>query len=372
MTVDPVLDPSALLSRLPGYLPAAKTLKSSQDGIAALVHTTMSALDFRLIGIEEGSAGRDLPGNVLPDEWNAHGPGHYTLVYKHDQSSLSFVLHVSKLGSRTMINGIATQVWLPDSSICLMLIDSLKSDKAASMDVSTEDFTSSSFFPYDAGASNAAPLVHGFIASNRVTDFVSRYKLSMIQKLVPGLRKEGYTELPAEAGSSSSASRPPPRTGSPQPARPQPDVPPQGPDMRVPYSHIPPQNPLEIGRRDRDPFPSNPFAPPNLFPDAGGDGMFVGPNHPIFGGRGQGGANGPMGAPRGPWGGDGFLPPMGAPPGARFDPVGPFPGLRGPPGSPGGGGGGGMPGRGPRFGPDNDEFMPPGMVRASLVCLSPI
>jgi proteasome inhibitor subunit 1 (PI31) len=79
-----------------------------------------------------------------------------------------------------------------------------------------------------------------------------------------------------------------------------------------------------------------------------------------------------MGAPHGPWGGDGFLPPMGAPPGARFDPVGPFPGLRGPPGFPGGGGSGGMPGRGPRFGPDNDEFMPPGMVRASLVCLSPI
>lgn len=61
----------------------------------------------------------------------------------------------------------------------------------------------------------------------------------------------------------------------------------------------------------------------------------------------------PLGGPRGPWGGDGFLPPMGAPPGARFDPVGP--GLG--PFPPGGGG------RAPRRmgDPDNDEFMPPGM-----------
>lgn len=64
-------------------------------------------------------------------------------------------------------------------------------------------------------------------------------------------------------------------------------------------------------------------------PGAGGDGMLVGPNHPLFqrereqydplripGTGGQGN--------RGPWGGDGFLPPLGAPPGARFDPVGPF------------------------------------------------
>ena len=82
--------------------------------------------------------------------------------------------------------------------------------------------------------------------------------------------------------------------------------------------------------------------------------MFVGPNHPIFGPgmRGQGG--------RGPWGGDGFLPPMGAPPGARFDPVGPglgpFPG--GP--IPGRGPSRGMPGAGNMNDPDFDDFPPPG------------
>lgn len=110
MAVDSALDPSALISRLPSYLPQSKTLKYAQDGLAALVHAAMSALDFRLVGIDESSPNHDLPGNVLPDEWNAHGPGHYTLLYKHDQSSLKFVLHVSKLGSRTMINAIASEV----------------------------------------------------------------------------------------------------------------------------------------------------------------------------------------------------------------------------------------------------------------------
>lgn len=83
--------------------------------------------------------------------------------------------------------------------------------------------------------------------------------------------------------------------------------------------------------------------------------MFVGPEHPIFGpGMRRPGMGSPLGG-RGPWGGDGFLPPLGAPPGARFDPVGPFPG-------PGAGPFRGLPGRGNTRDPDNDEFMPPGAV----------
>lgn len=118
-------------------------------------------------------------------------------------------------------------------------------------------------------------------------------------------------------------------------------------------------NPLEIGRNDLDPIP-NPFAGKSpIQPLNPGGGMYVGPNHPIFGQGRQPGGTGPQG----PWGGDGFLPPMGAPPGARFDPVGPF----GPMGG-GGAGIGGFPGRGggarPYGGPfsgepDNDEFLPP-------------
>jgi len=183
---------------------------------------------------------------------------------------------------------------------------------------------------------------------------MSQFVLTTVQKLVPGLRKEGYTEASTDSSTNVGSSQP--RPEAPAPARPRPDEPPYSPDRMSPRFDPRPMNPLEIGRRDLDPFPSNPFAPPSLFP-SGGDGMFVGPNHPIFGA----GMRGQSPGGRGRWGGDGFLPPMGAPPGARFDPVGPdlgsfpggsFPGpgqpLRGPPG-----------GRNLR-GPDNDEFMPPG------------
>lgn len=189
---------------------------------------------------------------------------------------------------------------------------------------------------------------------------MSSLQLQIIQKLIPGLRKDGYTESSNEPSNVSGSN--PPRT-RPEPARPNPQGPSHPPESSFPSrSHIPPESPLSIGRSDLDPFPGiNPFAPPPLFPGGpqGGGGMFVGPDHPIFGGRNPGGVEG-----RGPWGGDGFLPPMGAPPGARFDPVNPFSGGIG--GIPGRGRGSGGPLGGPRPGgirdPDNDEFMPPGMV----------
>ncbi|PCH41282.1 hypothetical protein WOLCODRAFT_137294 [Wolfiporia cocos MD-104 SS10] len=338
-----ILDPAAIISALPNVLPPTKRrLESPQDGLAALVHTAMVALGFRLIAVDEGTPARSIINNVFPEEWNAHGPGHYTFRYKHEQSSLEFVVKVVKLGSRTLINSIAVE-----------------SDKAATLDISTNDFSSPSFFPHDLSVADAQPLVHGFISSNRVADFMSQLQLTTIQKLIPGLRKEGYTE---SSDSSTNAGGSQPRADVPPPARPQTNEPPQVPERSRLYE--PPRSPFEIGRRDLDPFPRNPFAPPPLFPDNGGDGMFVGPNHPIFGPGMRG--TGPGG--RGPWGGDGYLPPLGAPPGARFDPVGPgFGPLPGGPlsggrlGGPFGGGlGRGMPGAGNMQDPDNDEFMPPG------------
>jgi len=252
---------------------------------------------------------------------------------------MEFVIKISKLGSRTMFNAIAVE-----------------NDKATSLDISTSDFTSPSSFPYTVGT---APLVHSYISSNRVADFVSQFKLKIIQKLVPGLRKDGYTEeVDITTGNSSNSED----NWEPRPAtvRTPPTIPRYNPDNESPL-RIPSRNPFEIGRRDLDPAPGGSFQPPPLFSPSSGDGMFVGPDHPIFGSRGPGGIGG-MPA-RGPWGGDGFLPPMGAPPGARFDPVGP---RFGP--GPGGVGTGQFPGNwGPRRpnlpgqgDPDNDEFMPPG------------
>jgi proteasome inhibitor subunit 1 (PI31) len=105
-----LLDPSAILSLLPGLLPSDKKLGSPQDGIMALLHAAMSALAFRLIGADDSASVNSFQDNVLPDEWNKDGPGHYVLRYRHDQSSLDFVVKLTKLGGRSLINAIAVEV----------------------------------------------------------------------------------------------------------------------------------------------------------------------------------------------------------------------------------------------------------------------
>lgn len=106
-----IFDPSALISSLPNILPPQKkSLQSPQDALAALLHTAMSALAFRLIGVDDSTSSQTFPNNTLPEDWNNHGPGSYTFRYKHEQSSLEFHLKVSKLGSRTVVNAIALEV----------------------------------------------------------------------------------------------------------------------------------------------------------------------------------------------------------------------------------------------------------------------
>ena len=113
MTTD-ILDPSAVLSKLPQLLPAeSKALASPQDGVASLVHAAFTVLAFRLIAIDETSTSiNQISSNVLPAGWNAGGPGHYTFKYRHDQSSLEFIVKLSKLGARTLINAIALEASL--------------------------------------------------------------------------------------------------------------------------------------------------------------------------------------------------------------------------------------------------------------------
>lgn len=106
-----ILDPAAICALLPTLLPPnSKKLNSPHDGIAALVHTALSTLAFRLIAVDEASTSISSASNILPEPWNQHGPGNYTFRYKHDQSSLEFVVKVSKLGTRTLINAIAVEV----------------------------------------------------------------------------------------------------------------------------------------------------------------------------------------------------------------------------------------------------------------------
>lgn len=365
-----LLDPSALLEQLPGLLPApeawqnsesgeasgsgsATSLRSPHDGLAALAHTILTRLGFRLTSLSDepsDKAVQSFAGNALPPAWNASGPGSYTFRYAHEQSSMTFLVKVVSLGARLLIHATA-----------------LESNRTESFEVELDRFTSRSFWPWPSSSGEA--LVNGFVSSSRVSDFAFGFQVKIVQKLVPGLRKEGYEEVtdtdqgsagqPPVAGPSSSRQQPPPRPAGPH-----------DPDDFYPPAPI--RDPLRIGDRDLDPLGGRGgenFGPPPLFGGGpgrfpGGDdggGMIVGPNHPMFRDR-FGGGHGPGGGV--------------VPPGARFDPVTPFGGGMAP-NRPGGGNGPLGPGaRGPRRpgmgDPDWDDMPPPGgNVSRSRVQYSP-
>ncbi|KAG8928145.1 hypothetical protein FRC02_007294 [Tulasnella sp. 418] len=278
------LNPSALLETLPTLLPSDDgVIASPMDALAALLHTAMIALGFRLVAIDESSPTQEYPDGVLPSGWKRSSPDSYSLRYRHEQSSLVFLLKIVKLGNRALVHGIA-----------------LESDKTTTVDVLTSDYFSASFFPYERGSS-INPLQEGYISLTRVKDLIALYKVNILQKLIPGLQKEGYEENPENANVPE-ASRNPQRQAPPR-GEPPFNLPPQRREDYYDPLRIP-----QVGRSDLDPIPRNPFQPPPLFGGDEGDGMFVGPNHPLFRDRRE-----PGGA-RGPWGGDGYLPPMGAPP----------------------------------------------------------
>lgn len=77
--------------------------------------------------------------------------------------------------------------------ICNNYLKFKQDNKTATLDIVTEDYTSESFFPFDASTSNQ-PLIHGFISSNRFNDFIKTYKLNILQRLIPGLNKPGYED----------------------------------------------------------------------------------------------------------------------------------------------------------------------------------
>ncbi|SNX84859.1 uncharacterized protein MEPE_03568 [Melanopsichium pennsylvanicum] len=345
MMID-LLDPSALLSVLPTLLPASSSepqLRNPSDALAALIHTILTRLDFRLVGLSEDDrlpTSSDVPtslpneANKLPSQWNHKGPDHYAFRYKQNQSSLDYLVKLVKLGSRSIVHGIA-----------------LQGSKTSTMEVQLGDFFSTSYWPFP--NKDAEPLVNGYIGSSRVKDLVIAFKVQVLQQLVPGLRKDGYTEEESAAsntGSGSGSSTQSIRNSQSNP----PPLPPfagDEDDPSLPTAQAPYRNPLIIGDRDLDPLGGSPLrlpprfgggsggtsAPPPLFPGAGGDtggGMFVGPNHPIFRDRfpQQGGQGLPQGA---------------VPPGARFDPIYPAGAA------PGQGPGGGV-GRFDPFNPDPD------------------
>jgi hypothetical protein len=312
-----ILDPSAVIHSTSQNV---SILHNPYDAIAAASHSIMISVGFRFAGLGD-DARQEGDGTIkkLPENWNQYGPHCYNFRYSHPQSSLTFVIKIVRLGDKCIILGLG-----------------IGDNKTATLDIVTEDYTSESFFPFDASTSNQ-PLIHGFISSNRFNDFIKTYKLNILQRLIPGLNKPGYED---ESNSSSTTT-----TASTRPSNPNAATQPR--NFR---STDDPTYP-DVGGSDLNPLGGVGSGGLRL-PGSGG-GMFVGPNHPIFGNPGSSSLDDPSGL----FGGPQPLPRGSVPPGARFDPIGPFGSL---PVRPSGNRPGRRDPRGPHSGePDNDELQPP-------------
>ncbi|KAG0318537.1 hypothetical protein BGZ99_005612 [Dissophora globulifera] len=369
-------------------------LGNPYEGLAALTHAMMTAVGFKLVGLgEDDSLGdrqsiEDLSkANVLPERWNASKES-YSFRYTHSHSQLTYLIKCMRLAGKCVIHGTTIET----SKIC-------------SLELEVKDFASPSYFPFTTATNlNTDPLWNGFISRSRINDLIAQFKLKIVQQLIPGLSKPGYQEESAPSstttGSGSTSGtgagrradpgyypddplRFPGVGGIPQPGRP--GFVPRPPIFGDPFSAEDPEfmgNPFEIGRSDLDPFGGRigggfggigglgGIGSGGIGGSSGG-GMYVGPNHPMFrrppGGIGGSGGSGIYGGPQ-------PLPRGSVPPGARFDPIGPFgpsggsaPGAgtahRDPHQWPASGQGRGA-GRGVPFSgePDNDDAPPPGYM----------
>ena len=331
-------------------------LKDPYAAVALFSHACMLAVGFRLIGLGEDhkieAQSSPEAAQPLPSEWDASSS--YAFRYAHSQSSMEYVIKILRLGNKALISGLA-----------------LDHDKTASFEIKAQDYISEgSLQNQSSEADTKTVLGHIFISPGRITDLASLFRSSVIQKLAPGIHKAGYEDTPSTSTATENPrrqeqdNRPPQydplRDDRQDPARPNPypyadplaaprrphpagDFPPPGFDdeydlMRPPRGMQPGQTPFgNIGERDLYPPGLGPNDPLRMGPGGGGfrggGGMHPTFDDPMFGGQGgQGGGYDPM-----------------APPGARYDPVGPgdgrpqgrmgggsrFPGGQGPgPGNP--------------------------------------
>lgn len=319
----------------------------------------MLAVGFRMVGLGEDHKLETPPTHPeqtpeLPSEWNAH-PGSYAFRYKHEQSSMEFLLKANRMGNKVVIMGMG-----------------LGDDRTCSFDVATNEFVSDGNLPATPKKEGSSDdevddaIIKVFISNGRLSDLGSLLRLNVIQKLAPSLQKPGYEETRENTQQSSSDTRTSQdtrdrnRTPQQDPLRDDRYQPPRPFPLADPLAH--PRRPMpepmpgfedefETGR-PRGGMPGGASG----FPRIGDRDLYpqgLGPNDPMRGGIGPGLGSGGMGgggmhptfdepmfAGQGQRGG-GYDPQV--PPGARFDPMNPAaPGMGGG-GHPRGAGMGGRP-----------------------------
>lgn len=337
-----VLAADSLAEIIASILPenVSPQLKTPYDALAIAAHSTMVAVGFRLIGLGEDHK-IDIDSNTehsqsLPPEWNASQ--HYAFRYAHSQSSMEYLLKVNRMGNKAIVLGMA-----------------VGDDKPASFDVKVADYVSESNLPATPVATEDGNGVCDiFISTGRLADFGVLMRIQIIQKLLPSLQKEGYeesttsnTRARAERGNTNAPQSDPLREDYQPPARPHPLHDPLAQPRRpFPAGELPPpgfEDPYDLNR---------PLRPAGGMPGYGNIGerdlypQGLGPRDGLWGGVGPGLGGGGGGMhptfddplfAGGRGGAGGAYDPQ-APPGSRYDPIGPGGAA------PRGNGGGGYPG----------------------------
>lgn len=86
----------------------ATELDSPIEALGLLVHAIHTQVGFRLVQPAPAPNGEGAEANQLPSGWSSNGSPKFR--YKHEQSSLEFVVTITELGGRAMIAAVAVQV----------------------------------------------------------------------------------------------------------------------------------------------------------------------------------------------------------------------------------------------------------------------
>ena len=165
---------------------------------------------------------------------------------------MHYLIKFTRLGSKAVVNGMG-----------------IGDDKVHTFDIQTSEFLSLSSFPFTSSTDSepsqiSKSLQDLFISAGRVADLASLFKLKIIQKLAPGLQKEGYEDSAHAASQSSSESRE--RQRFPRPNRGEEETPPYDPlrDDRLPPRAQPRPFDDPLAAAPRRPFPAGDFPPPGF------------------------------------------------------------------------------------------------------------
>ncbi|TVY55880.1 hypothetical protein LSUE1_G007427, partial [Lachnellula suecica] len=176
-------------------------ISSSYEAIALFSHACMIAVGFRLIGFGEGQkieAECEQLAPRLSTKWNSSF-GSHSFLYAHSQSSMQYVVKVDRLGGKAEIRGIG-----------------LGDERISRFEVTAKDYISSAALPLRITINQEGEedrenleqkLKELFISPPRIQDLASEFKVTIIQKLMPNLHKEGYEESANAASAEASRVR---------------------------------------------------------------------------------------------------------------------------------------------------------------------